>query len=68
MRASKEQAEMARQNFAYLAEELGAYFDPVPKRLVSRIVQVGEFLNTAKRRLPTEASYDRDQKRRTKRK
>lgn len=71
MRASKEAAEQARQELAELAEA----FDMIEagqietvERSLPRLRQlsnsVGEFLNVAKRRLPTEAAYDRDRQRR----
>lgn len=61
MRASKEEAEKARQNFAWLADFFPSSISPKAK---NAIAQVGEFLNVAKRRLPTEASYTKDALRR----
>ncbi len=69
MRASKEEAERARQNFAWLSSELAGAFpedSKIAKRIVELSTQVAMFLNLAKRKLPTEAAYQKDCKRRAK--
>ena len=75
MRASKERCEEARQAVAEISEIL----EPLRrengqlkvsaqglKRLENDLTWVGEFLNVAKRKLPTEAAYDKDLRRRAK--
>ena len=72
MRASKEMAERARQDLAFIAEQCEKLSMDYGKRGGSRInadqlkqlnyalTSVGEFLNVAKRKLPTEAAFDKD--------
>jgi len=68
MRASKETCERARQNFAYLMAKFDAAIphDKQTSMMRNAATQVGEFLNATKRRLPTEAAYYRDSKRKAK--
>ena len=75
MRASKESAEDARQEHALVADFCERLNGPNEglsarswKRMQAALTFVGEFLNVAKRRLPTEASYERNRKRRKGRK
>lgn len=66
MRASKESAECARQRFAGIVEILELQYDKggrLPPVVESAVNEVAEFLNVAKRKLPTEAAYERDRKR-----
>lgn len=62
MRASKEQCEQAQHDFLDLVNMIDQ-----PKRdypsTKAKIAFVADFLAVAKRRLPTEAAYDRDRKR-----
>ena len=71
MRASKESAELARGNVATIQKMLADYVrgstsgkGKLPKKAVEAFSQLSEFVNVAKRKLPTEAAYERDAKRR----
>ena len=69
--ASKEQCERARQDLAWIADKAerrcGANYGLSArdwKTYTTLINSVGEFLNVAKRKLPTEAEYERDRRKR----
>ena len=57
MRASKEQACLAKQNLETLRELFLATRSP---KAHEALEQLGEFLDAARRKLPTEGAYDRD--------
>ena len=63
MRASKENADKARENFSMIVEELTDARLSLSSREKKAIEQVREFLNAAKRKLPTEAAFNRDARR-----
>ncbi len=77
MRASKEMAEKARQDLAFVSEQCeklsmdygkqgGSRVNASDNRKLSAALEsIGEFLNVAQRKLPTEAAFDRDAVRRS---
>ena len=68
MRASKESADMAKQRMSFIERKfIDAQKSVVlPHNVEVAFEEVRQFLNAAKRKLPTEAAYDRDTKRRSK--
>ena len=71
MRASKEMAEQARQDLAFISDQCnklamvyktgGARINASDfNKLNSALTHVGEFLNVAHRKLPTETAFNRD--------
>lgn len=66
MRASKEAAEVARQDVEFVAGMLHLHYDKNNKdsKTEQALERLRQFVNVAKARLPTEASYDADRQRR----
>ena len=61
MRASKESAERARDDLDDVCKWCSSH--NAPRSVMGSIGLLSEFLNVAKRKLPTEAAYERDRKR-----
>lgn len=59
MRASKEQADKAKQRLTFIQEKVKHN----NRQVRIAFEEVEEFINSAKRRLPTEAAIERDRNR-----
>jgi len=60
MRASKESTELVRTRVDYLERKMG---DNATRQTAIAFEEIRQFLNSAHRKLPTEAAYEKDRRR-----